>query len=242
MTNRLPPPTGHDEGEEPTVALAKGRTHFQQLTTPRAASIAGILFSLLFSASVILLRTAMPQGAVAGTAWAHAGSGRINLALRLLPFAGIAFLWFIGVIRDRLGDYEDRFFSTVFFGSGLLFLAMVFVSAGVAAATLASGELTKTENSQVIYFGRVVMLQVSNVYAIRMAGVFMISLGTIWWRTGLMPRWLAVVSFLVALTLLVVINLSLWLVLLFPAWTFVVSVLVLVRNRPTAAKPSLSPT
>ena len=236
MTNRVRPPTGHDEGEELTVEKAKRQTQFQRLTTPRAAAFAGILFSLLFSVSVILLRTALPQGVVAGNAWAHGGSARINLALRLIPFAGIAFLWFIGVIRDRLGDYEDRFFSTVFFGSGLLFLAMVFVSAGVAAATLASGELTKTENSQVIYFGRVIMLQVSNVYAIKMAGVFMISLGTIWWRTGLMPRWLAVVSFLVALTLLVVINLSLWLVLLFPGWTLVVSVLVLVRNRRATAR------
>jgi hypothetical protein len=241
MTNRVPPATGHDEGEEPTAENAPLQRQFQRLTTPRAASIAGILFSVLFSVSVVLLRTALPQGAVAGHAWAH-DSGRINIALRLIPFAGIAFLWFIGVIRDRLGDYEDRFFSTVFFGSGLLFLAMVFVSAGVAAATLASGELTKTENTQVIYFGRVIMLQVSNVYAIKMAGVFMISLGTIWWRTGVMPRWLAVLSFLVALTLLIVINLSLWLVLLFPGWTFVVSVLVLVRNRRMATRPALGPT
>jgi hypothetical protein len=119
-----------------------------------------------------------------------------------------------------------------------LFLAMVFVSAGVAAATLASGQLAKTDSSGVIYFGRVIMLQVSNVYAIRMAGVFMISLGTIWWRTGLMPRWLAVISFLVAVTLLVVINLSLWLALLFPAWTFVVSVLVLIRDQRSAASPA----
>ena len=62
-----------------------------------------------------------------------------------------------------------------------------------------------------MYFGRVVTPQVSNVYVLRMAGVFMISVGTIWWRTGLMPRWLATISFLVALTLLVVITLSLWL-------------------------------
>lgn len=33
--------------------------------------------------------------------------------------AGIAFLWFIGVIRDRSGAHEDRFFATVFLGSGL---------------------------------------------------------------------------------------------------------------------------
>ena len=121
------------------------------------------------------------------------------MALPLLPFAGIAFLWFIGVVRDLLGEFEDRFFSTVFFGSGVLFLAMVFVASGVAGATLASAKLSATQGNeqQLLYLGRVVMLQVSNIYALRMAGVFMISLGTIWWRTGLMPRWLAIVSFLV---------------------------------------------
>jgi hypothetical protein len=32
----------------------------------------------------------------------------IRLSLNLLPFAGIAFLWFIGVVRERLGEIEDR--------------------------------------------------------------------------------------------------------------------------------------
>ena len=54
-----------------------------------------------------------------------------------MPFAGIAFLWFIGVVRDRLGRLEDQFFSTVFFGSGLLFLAMVFVSMAIAGGMVA---------------------------------------------------------------------------------------------------------
>ncbi len=56
--------------------------------------------------------------------------------MNLLPFAGIAFLWFIGVVRDRIGDHEDRFFATVFFGSGLLFLAMLFASAAVAGGII----------------------------------------------------------------------------------------------------------
>ncbi len=209
------------------------RGEFQRLTTPRSAVVAGIAFTVLFSASIALLRTALPRGAIAPTAWARADEGRIGAALALMPFAGIAFLWFIGVVRDLLGDFEDRFFSTVFFGSGILFLAMVFVSCAVAGATLAAAKLSGNEKSlaEIVYFGRVVMLQVSNIYALRMAGVFMISLGTIWWRTGLMPRWLAILSYLVALTLLIVITLSLWLVLLFPAWVLVVSLYILGRNR-----------
>ncbi len=211
------------------------RNELQRLTTPRAAAIAGIVFTVLFCASIVLLRTSLPKGALTPTSWAHHSSSRIGVALGFMPFAGTAFLWFIGVIRDLLGDYEDRFFSTVFLGSGLLFLAMVFVASGVAGATLASAKLVSSQRSeeQIVYFGRVVMLQVSNIYAIRMAGVFMISLGTIWLRTGLMPRWLSILSYLVALTLLVVISLSLWIILLFPAWTLVVSLFVLTRRRNT---------
>ena len=67
-------------------------------------------------------------------AWLKTSSNTVALALNLVPFAGIpnmenaaeaAFLWLIGVLRDRLGELEDRFFATVFLGSGLLFLAMV---------------------------------------------------------------------------------------------------------------------
>lgn len=49
--------------------------------------------------------------------------------------AGIAFLWFIGVIRFRLGALEDKLFATVFLGSGLLFICMLF-AAGAVMGTL----------------------------------------------------------------------------------------------------------
>ena len=75
------------------------------------------------------------------------------------------------------------------------------------------------------------MLQIGNVYALRMAAVFMISLGTIWLRTGLMPRWLAVATYALAAVLLFVISLSLWVALVFPAWVLAVSLLILVRSR-----------
>jgi hypothetical protein len=102
--------------------------------------------------------------------------------LTLIPFAGIAFLWFIGVVRDRLGRFEDQFFSTVFFGSGLLFLAMMFVSAAIAGGILASNAIEPDilTKSGALVFGRALMYTITKVYAIRMAGVFMIALATIW--------------------------------------------------------------
>ena len=84
-------------------------------------------------------------------------SGRrtaVAIALNLIPFAGIAFLWFIGVVRDRIGGREDRFFATVFLGSGFLFVGMLFVAAAVAgglisaAATLRSGPAAARSNGR----------------------------------------------------------------------------------------------
>ena len=207
---------------------------YRKLTTPRAAAIAGILFALLFATSITLLRIAVPQGLTIEVDWLERGAAKITLAIGLMPFAGIAFLWFIGVVRDRLGEYEDRLFSTVFFGSSLLFLAMVFVAMAIAGSILAVGRIDAQTSlsNEIIYFGRALMLQVSNVYALRMAGVSMISLATIWWRTGLMPRWLVMVTYLLALALLVIINLNLWVALIFPAWVFVISVFKLVTTEP----------
>jgi hypothetical protein len=204
----------------------------RRLTTPRAASIAGVLFSLLFAASLVLLRSAIPQTLTGDIAWTDQGNQRIKFALALMPFAGIAFLWFIGVVRDLLGDFEDRFFSTVFLGSGLLFLGMVFVATAIGGGILAVAQVEGADfpREEIIYFARALMFQVSNVYALRMAGVFMISLGTIWLRTGLLPRWLALVTYLLALILLVVINLNLWITLVFPIWVLLISVFKLISD------------
>jgi hypothetical protein len=202
---------------------------YRRLTTPRAAAVAGILFALLFAASLILLRSAIPERLNTDAAWVATGYRRITIALSLMPFAGIAYLWFIGVVRDKLGDYEDRFFSSVFYGSSLLFLAMVFVSMAIVGGLIAGYRLNPgiTIDSQVIYFSRALMIQLSNVYALRMAGVTMISLATIWIRTGLAPRWLALVTYALALALLVVVNFSLWVTLIFPAWVTLISLFIL---------------
>jgi len=201
----------------------------QRLRTPRAAAVAGIIFALLFSAGIVLIRLAVPADFSTGGAWLETGTGRVSLALGLMPFAGIAFLWFVGVVRDRLGAFEDQFFSTVFFGSGLLFLAMTFAASAIAGGILASYAhgLSEYAGSDVYYFGRAVMSQIFNIYALRLAGVFMISLGTIWIRTGVMPRWLSFLTYLVAFILLLIVSLSLWVVLIFPGWVLVISLYIL---------------
>jgi hypothetical protein len=74
------------------------------------------------------------------------------------------------------------------------------------------------------------MWRISNVYAIRMAAVFMISLGTISVRTRIMPRGLAFLSYAIALILLFSIDQNLWVTLLFLGWVLIVSVYILALN------------
>jgi hypothetical protein len=204
----------------------------QRLKAPPTAAMAGILFAILFTASVSLIRVNMPVDLSDGASWIKSVYWPLRVALVLMPFAVIAFLWFVAVIRDRLGEHEDQFFSTVFFGSGILFLGMVSISMAIAGGivVVANSAVDQGLSQDAIIFGRAVMLQISNVYALRMAAVFMISIGTIWLRTGLMPKWLVVGTYLLALLLLVVISLNLWVTLVFPAWVFFVSVRLLVMK------------
>jgi MFS family permease len=202
----------------------------RRLSTPRAAALAGVLFAILFGTALTLIRTSVPDDAHRGSAWLDGAVGHLKVASILMPFAGICFLWFIGVVRDGLGRYEDRFFASVFLGSGLLFLAMVFVSSAVGAALVASRDVPAGPgHDELVAFGSVLLTTLSKTYALRMGGVFMISLSTIWLKTGLMPRWLIIVTYLGAVTLLVAADTTMVLTLVFPAWVLLVSVLALVR-------------
>ena len=203
----------------------------RSLTTHRAAAVAGVIFALLFGAVLILIRTNMPEGAAASSEWLNSRGRGIATAATLMPFAGISFLWFIGVVRDGLGRYEDKFFSSVFICSGVLFLAMMFVSTAVAAGLVASnaGVTDPSAHAETIQFGKMVMLAASQTYAVRMAAVFMMSLATIWLRTGLMPRWLVGLSYLAAVALLVASDVSMWITMAFPVWVLMVSGMLLAR-------------
>ena len=209
-----------------------------QLKAPRVGAIAGIVFSMLLIISLALIRISVPASPGDVGTWLSRSANSIGLALNLLPFAGIAFMWFIGVLRDRMGAREDQFFATVFLGSGLLFLAMVFASFAVASGLMVAYKAIpgKLMDSGIYTFARTVAYQFGNVYAIRMAGVFMMSTCTLAIRVGMFPRWMAFLGFALALLLLLSSGYLYWVPLVFPLWTLVVSVYVLFANlRPKAA-------
>jgi len=192
----------------------------QEMKTPRAAAVAGILFSLLGITSFLLFRISVPPNPLSQPTGMVRHTKTISLALYLLPFAGIAFLWFIGVIRDRLGEYEDRFVATVFLGSGLLFVAMIFTGATEVAGiiTVLDHERAGLIQSGSYHLGRVEAYQTMNIYAAKMAGVFMMATCTITLRTRTLPRWMALLGYALALILLLSIGRFEWLFLLFPLW------------------------
>ena len=101
---------------------------------------------------------------------------------------------------------------------------------GGALATYAL-EPSRLIDSGVYTFVRAVTYRISSVYAVKMAGVFMISLGTIWVRTRVMPRWLAWLTYVLAVGLLLSIGSSLWVMLIFPAWVCAVSVYILAYQQ-----------
>jgi hypothetical protein len=198
------------------------------LRTPRAAAVAGVVFSLLTLISFGLLWTAIPADPQASGGWLAANTAEVALALNLIPFAGIAFLWFIGVIRDRLGAREDRFFATVFLGSGLLFLGMLFVAAAIVGAMLvAFKDDPATFASPAFSFARTLSYSIVNVYMVRMAGVFMMSTSTVAMATHFAPRWLAALGYLLAVLLLLGSPFLRWSFALFPLWVLLLSVHIL---------------
>ena len=204
----------------------------RRAATPIAGAIAGIIFAVLYTVSMTALRQTVGDVASDTGAWLTGDTGLVKFALALVPFAGLAFLWFIAVARERLGRFEDQFFSTVFIGSGLLFLAMIFAAAAGAGAIVAAAanDPAGFASSTTYAYARQAVTQILEVYALRMAAIFQLSQASLWLRTRVMPRWMALITIVVALILLFAFTQSWWVVLVFPAWVLLVSLYILIAR------------
>lgn len=205
-----------------------GRSAPSGLATPRSAGVAGILFSVLFAASVVIVRSfVMPESMGLLADLANVTIDNVSIVpAYLMPFAGIAFLWFIGVVRDRIGVLEDRFFATVFLGSGIVFVAMLFAAASVLAGLLSitqpTGDMTE--------LGQAIARAMLYMFGARSAGVFTLVTSMIILRTGALAKWTAFVGLAVGLVLLLGVQAFELIILLFPAWVALISVIVLVAS------------
>lgn len=215
----------------------------RQLRAPWAASVAGLLFAALFTGALLLLRNQPMLGASDTELARQFGTGQ-DLAgvvggLYLAPFAGIMFLWFIAVIRDQIGEREDRFFATVFFGSGLLFVAILFAAVAVASWPIVAVRYLDQgpPSAREIEVTRALSYALLFAFGTRAAAVFLLAMSTIGIKSGVFPRWLSRAGYLVGLVLLLVVAFFDWIILVLPAWIALVSLYILRRERsrrPTA--------
>lgn len=218
-----------DPAPAEVVPTAPARSPFK---TPRAAAIAGITFSILLSWSMGLLVSTVQSDPREAGLWLKTSAERVSFALNLVPFAGIAFMWFLGVLRDRLGRQEDQFFATVFLGSGLMFLGMLFVAASAMAALItaypASSDALLTSGT--FAYGRAFTYSVMQIYALKMAAVFMVTSSTLLLRTQLSARGTAYLGYAGAAFLLAGSAYLNWAFFVLPGWVFLVSADILIDN------------
>lgn len=204
----------------------------QKIRSPRSAAIAGIIFSLLVTTSMLLI-SSVESPEDFNKDWVLTWFNTASVAIGLVPFAGIAFLWFTGVIRDRLGDREDKMFATVFLGSGIIYVVTIFIwAASFGAIYRIFGVKTSalTVNYDVFIFGFAFMDEILSSLALRMAGVYMLSIGSLWARAGIMPRFVTIITYIVAFGFLILAGTVREAQFGFPAWVFLVSVYILILN------------
>jgi hypothetical protein len=207
------------------------------LRAPRAAGVAGLLFSALFLTSILLLRHHPPTGATTAELKAfylHGDGKYINLVgLYLAPFAGIAFLWFVAVARAHIGHRSDRFFDTVFLGSGILFVAMVF-AASAAAGSFAAAVRFQDAGAPIsgaVDLARALAYSLLFTFGVKAAAVFMVVTSTMGLQTKGLPRWLVFISWALAALLLFSVSFYALLILVFPLWVVGVSIVILSRGE-----------
>jgi hypothetical protein len=213
-----------------------------ELRTPKAAAIAGILFALMLGTVIVMMWSAIPRDPGRQGGWITNASSRssVGFAMNLIPFAGIAFLWFIGVLRNRLGEREDKFFATVFLGSGLLLVSILFTAAAVISSALFVYSESPDFSRDTLRIAVVLARTLLVTFGARMAAVFTISVTTIGMRTGLVPRWLSAVGVVCAVALLLTPPAPELTQLVFPLWVLILSLHILVVSMRSVAQAPMS--
>jgi hypothetical protein len=209
------------------------------LLSLRAAGSAGLVFSGLLTVSLVLMHKALATSHnVDLVTWFYqeVSPTATLVSLYLIPFAGIAFLWFMAGLRHSAATRNDRLFDTVLLGSGFLFVAMLFSAAAILAALVS--HLTESSDFVIssgdVRVARLMMFSFFNVFAARAAGVFVMVSSTMFLRSKLLPRWIPLLGIVFAVALLLGMSLLRLLIFLFPAWICLVSIALLTRQRTNA--------
>lgn len=203
-----------------------------------SAALAGIVYAVVASVALLIVvdfpRPDLPDAEL--EAWfADAGNRwRVLAGLNLGTLAAVAFLWFVGVLRNRIGDREDRFFGTVFYGSAIMHAVFWIIGLAALASIPAAIELfdvsVRVDSASVGATGGFASALLF-VAGPKIQALFVLSTSTIFLRTSTAPKWLALVGYAFGVTLFVIPVVARPVGLGFPIWVFVASVTVLVTRR-----------
>jgi len=209
---------------------------WNRVRSVEAAAVAGLVFAVLSFVSLLLLNSppdpAAPDSEI--TAWYSDPANRASLTfgLSLAVVSAVSFLWFVAVIRRRVGDREDRFFATVFLGSGILLTGVMLVG----AATLASGAVTvdltdgRVPDASVLAALTGLGTSLLLIVLLRVQAVFVVSTSTLALRSNAFSRWLSYFGYGIALVMFFMPILSEPVGLAFPVWVGILSIALLVRR------------
>lgn len=190
---------------------------------------------------MIAVRRAIPPTPLDVAAYLTDTTSRhtLKLALLLLPFGGILFLWFMGAMRDSIGRYEDKFFATVYLGSGFLYVASLYVYGATATGFQLALDKAGTipPSTDFFHYGRYLTEALLAEYAPRMAGVFVLTTTTIGTRLRIMPRWLTLLGYPTGVILLFLASPLPWTELIFPLWVLTVGCFLLTRKPDDLDNP-----
>jgi hypothetical protein len=211
------------------------------MRAPRAPAlltvVVGVAHAVLFLLSYWLLTSTPGAQATDEELVAFYESGHrrelILVGLYVMPFAGIAFLWFSVALRECIrarSQRENELLSSVQFVSGILYVGLFFAAAAASSVMAVSIEFAHSRLDPMVarqlpQYGATLML----VFAMRMAAMFVFTTSRIGRNTGVLPRWFTHVGLLVGLFLLLSASFSRALVLVFPLWLVALCALLLGR-------------
>jgi len=192
--------------------------------------IVGVVFSVLFIVSVVVLQQIPGPTATDAEIQAFYGSGGASLplfvGLYVMPFAGIAFIWFIVAVRMWVAAGAVRqptiLQSNLQLVSGIAFVILAFIASAastvVAGASQLEGSIVDVNAArQFPIFGRAVTL----FFAVKMAAMYVFTTSMIGRGPGALANWFVVAGFIIGLFLLLSPVFSSSLVLAFPIWVLV---------------------
>ena len=213
------------------------------------SGLAGLAFAALFVTALVLIRQApgldVPDSTYAAFYSVGRGNVLVTAGLHIVPFAGIAFMWHMSATRtliEGMPGAPSEMPRWLQLGSGIAFVCLLFTGTaavgGVALLTVFSSAplpppavaraLTSVGYGMVFVFG------------VRAAGMFIIATTTLLRSRRLLPRWLAVVSYLAAAFLLVSTTYHPAVLLVLPGWVTAVSV-ALATHSVRRASPLTPP-